>query len=449
MLGGTPMEWNYLIDLVRNRDYVTLKTQMIDLQEADLAEFLDELDVKEAVIVYRLVPKEMAAEVFSFLDVEKQAEISLLVSETELNQIIDELNFDDKIDLIEEMPAGVVKKILSNTTVIERGLINQFLNYEEDSAGSIMTIEFVHLRAHMSVAEAMAHIKRTGVNKETIYTCYVTDQKRKLEGIVSLKELVLAEDGLLLSEFMEQELIYVHTHDDQEVIAQIFKKYDFLALPVVDQENRIVGIITIDDVVDVIEEETTEDFQKMAAINPSDEEYMDVRSLDLAKRRILWLVILVFTAMISGFIMESNLYLTSQFVILNTMVPMLMSAGGNAGAQSSTLIIRAITLGEVTYGDMLPVLWKEAKVGLFIGTTLGVLNFIRIVLTKGDVKLATIVGFTLVGTSLAATTIGGLLPILAKKIGLDPATMANPLITTITDALTLIIFYAIAAMMLL
>ncbi len=439
------MDLKSLLNLVESKDYVKIKAEITNLQEADVAELLDELDVKEAVILYRMIPKEMAAEVFSFLDVEKQAEISLLVSDEELNQIVDELYFDDKIDLIEEMPAGVVKKILKNSTVVERRLINQFLKYEEDTAGSIMTIEFVHLRANMTVAEAMAHIKRTGVSKETIYTCYVTDEKRELTGVVTLKELVLADDNLIISGLMEQELIYVQTHDDQEIIANIFKKYDFLSLPVVDNEARIVGIITIDDVVDVIEEETTEDFQKMAAINPSDEEYMDVRSFDLAKRRVVWLAVLMFSATISEYIMKSNGYLTSQFIILGAMVPMLMSTGGNAGAQSSTLVIRGLTLGEIGFEDIYSVIWKEIKVGLIIGGTLGVLNFLRILITSQDIHLAFIVGLTLIGTSVTATSMGSMLPILAKKAGLDPATMANPLITTITDALTLIIFFAISA----
>lgn len=439
------MDLNYLLELVDNKAYAKLKAEVANLQEADIAEFLEELDVKKAVILYRMIPKEMAAEVFSFLDVERQAEISLLVTDEELNQIVDELYFDDKIDLIEEVPAGVVKKILKNSTVVERRLINEFLNYEEDSAGSLMTIEFVHLKVNMSVAEAMAHIKKTGIEKETIYTCYVSDDKRKLTGIVTLKELVLADDKAIISEFMERELIYVQTHDDQEVIANIFKKYDFLSLPVVDDELRIVGIITIDDVVDVIEEETTEDFQKMAAINPSDTEYMAVRSFDLAKRRVVWLVILMFSATISEYIMKSNGYLTSQFIILSAMVPMLMSTGGNAGAQSSTLVIRGLTLGEIAFEDIYAVIWKEIKVGLIIGGTLGVLNFLRILATSRDIHLAFIVGLTLIGTSVTATSMGSMLPILAKKAGLDPATMANPLITTITDALTLIIFFAISA----
>lgn len=443
------MELSMLMALVEARDFAKLKAIIIDLQEADIAEFLEELEVKDAVLVYRLLPKEMAAEVFSFLDVERQAEICLIVSDDELNQIIDELYFDDKIDLIEEMPANVVKKILRNQTVVERSMINQFLKYEEDTAGSIMTIEFVHLRAHMTVAEAMEHIKRTGVVKETIYTCYVTDEKRKLEGVVSLKELVLAQDNLKLSEFMEQELVYVQTNDDQEIIADIFKKYDFISLPVLDKELRIVGIITIDDVVDVIEEEATEDIQKMAAINPSDDEYMDVTPFNLARRRMIWLVVLMFSASISESIIKANSGLTLQFAMLSAMVPMLMSAGGNAGAQSSTLVIRGLTTGDIEFTDVGTVFWKEFRVGLLIGCTLGGLNAIRILIFNRDIELAAIVGLTLIGTSIAATTMGSMLPIAAKKIGLDPATMANPLITTITDALSLTIFFAIAITILL
>lgn len=442
------MELKALIELVKARAYKKLKAEIIDLQEADIAELLDELDIREALIVYRLLPKEMAADVFSFLDIEKQTEISGLITDEELSYIIDELNFDDKIDLLEEMPANVVKKILRDATDTERRLINQFLNYEDDTAGSIMTIEFVDLKGTMTVQQAMDRIRRIGVTKETIYTCYVTDKTRRLEGIVSLKELVLTSTETNLEEMMEKEVISVSTTDDQEVIASIFKKYDFLSLPVVDHENRLVGIITIDDVVDVIEEEATEDIQKMAAIDPSDAEYMDASSFDLAKRRIMWLVILMFSATITEFITNQNTELTVQFAVLIGVMPMLMSAGGNAGAQSSTLVIRGITLGEIEFADTLAVLWKEIKVGLFIGGTLGSLNFIRILLVNQNLKLAVIVGLTLIGTSVTATTMGGMLPILAKKAKLDPATMANPLITTITDALTLIIFFAISTIVL-
>ncbi|MDF1617874.1 magnesium transporter [Petrocella sp. FN5] len=440
---------NELIELINEKAYKQIRTQLVDLQEADIAELIEELDDRDALIVYRLLPKEIAADVFAFLDIETQSEISMLISEKELAYIINELNFDDKIDLLEEMPANVVKMILRDATDKERKLINQFLNYKEASAGSLMTIEFVDLRADMTVENAMSRIRRIGITKETIYTCFVTDNTRRLEGIVTLKELVLSPQDHLVGDIMETEVISVSTTDDQEVIANIFKKYDFLSLPVVDHENRLVGIITIDDVVDVIEEETTEDFQKMAAIEPSDMEYMSMTSFDLAKRRLMWLVILMFSATITEYISNKNTYLTAQFAILFGVIPMLMSTGGNAGAQSSTLVIRGITLGEIDFKDFMAVIWKEIKVGLYIGGTLGGLNFTRILLLRQDLKLASIVGLTLIGTSVTATTVGGMLPILAKKLKLDPATMANPLITTITDALTLIIFFAISAIVLL
>lgn len=443
------MDINELIELISEKAYKQIRARLVDLQEADIAELIEELEDRDALIVYRLLPKEIAADVFAFLDIETQSEISMLISEKELAYIINELNFDDKIDLLEEMPANVVKMILRDASDKERKLINQFLNYKEASAGSLMTIEFVDLKADMTVENAMSRIRRIGITKETIYTCFVTDNTRRLEGIVTLKELVLSHQEHLVGDIMETEVISVSTTDDQEVIANIFKKYDFLSLPVVDHENRLVGIITIDDVVDVIEEETTEDFQKMAAIEPSDMEYMSMTSFDLAKRRLMWLVILMFSATITEYISNKNTYLTAQFAILFGVIPMLMSTGGNAGAQSSTLVIRGITLGEIDFKDFLAVIWKEIKVGLYIGGTLGGLNFTRILLLRQDLKLASIVGLTLIGTSVTATTVGGMLPILAKKLKLDPATMANPLITTITDALTLIIFFAISAVILL
>ncbi len=442
------MNIEYFQNLIKRKEYVKVINEIQEFQEADVAEIFDDLSVKDVVVLYRMLPKEMAADVFSHLDVDQQAEISLLMSEEELEKVLSELYLDDKVDLLEEMPANVVKKILNNASQVDRKLINQFLNYKEDTAGSIMTNEFVHLKANMTVSDALTHIKKTGEDKVTVYTCYVTNRSRKLKGIVSLKELVLSEENEILKNFMEKEVIYVHTYDDQEVIVEIFKKYDLLALPVVDKEERMVGIITFDDVMDVMVEENTEDIQKMAAINPSDEEYLDVTAYDLAKRRVGWLIVLMFSATISEFITGRNLFLTTKFAFLSTMIPMLMSTGGNAGAQSSTLIIRGLTLGEVEYKNALNVLYKELKVGLLIGIILGALNYVRIFLVNGNVKLASIVGLTLIGTSITATTMGGLLPILAKKAGLDPATMANPLITTITDALTLIIFFAVSGFLL-
>jgi magnesium transporter len=390
----------------------------------------------------------MATEVFGFLELDKQTDLSTLVNEEELLVLIEQLNFDDKIDLIEEVPANVVKKILKNTSVTERKLINQFLNYPEDSAGSLMTIEFVDLKKDMTLFEAMNRVRMIGRGKETIYTCYVTDRTRTLDGIISLKELVLGDPESKVQEIMETNVISVNTHADQEHIVNEFKKYDFLSMPVVDNEGRLVGIITIDDVVDVMEEEATEDFQKMAAIIPTDEEYLDASPFSLARRRIFWLVILMFSAVITEFITNENKSLTSQFVILIALMPMLMSTGGNAGAQASTLVIRGITLGEIKFKDFFKVVFKEMRVGIMMGISLGVLNFARLYFMGRPTGISIVIGLTLIGTTTIAALLGGTLPIIAKKMKMDPAVMANPLITTITDATTLLIYFFIAAMIL-
>lgn len=437
------------IVLLKEKRYNELREALIDIQEADIAEFLDEIDVAEALLVYRLLPKKLAAEVFSYLDIDIQTKLSTLVDDDELQALIEDLDFDDKIDLIEEVPANVVTRILHNTSAKERTLINQFLNYPEDSAGSLMTIEFVDLKKQMTVAEAMERVRKIGQDMETIYTCYVTGKTRKLEGIISLKELVLGDPGATLKDIMEKDVISVQTLTDQEHIANEFMKYDFLSMPVVDRENRLVGIITIDDVVDVIEEEATEDFQRMAATIPTDEEYMDAKPLSLAKRRIFWLAILMFSAVLTEFITTKNTYITTEFVVLIALMPMLMSTGGNAGAQASTLVIRGITLGEIRFTDIAKVILKEIRVGLLLGTTLGLLNFLRLLVSGKDMKIALVIGLTLISTTTTAAFLGGTLPIIAKKLKLDPAIMANPLITTLTDATTLIIYFAISAAILL
>lgn len=445
--GGLDLDIKILTELINERRFSDIKNSLIEIQEADIAELLEELDVKESLLIFRLLPKEIAAEVFSFLDVERQSEISSLVSDKELEEIINELNFDDKIDLIEEVPANIVKRILQYSTITERKLINQFLNYPDDSAGSLMTIEFVGLKKEMTVKKSMERIRKIGLDKETIYTSYVTGNKRRLEGIVSLKDLVLSDTDAIISDIMETDVIYVNTHDDQEFIADVFKKYDLLSLPVVDNENRLVGIITIDDVVDVIEEETTEDFQRMAAIEPTEVEYLDASTYVLAKKRLTWLIILMFSAYLTELVMNANNSLIIQFA-LAIYTPMLMSTGGNAGAQSATLVIRSITLGEIKFKDIFRVLWKEIRVGLMVGTTLGMLNCIRIYLTDKDIFKAIMVGLTLICTTTFAAIIGGTLPIVAKRLKLDPAIMASPLITTIVDVTTLLIFFKIATLIL-
>jgi magnesium transporter len=442
---GYEEKLKFLEQLVEEKRFTELKNYLMNMMPADIAEFIDEMSPSEALIVYRLLPKSEAVDVFPLIDMERQKEITSLISEDELKSIIDELYFDDMIDLVGEVPANIVKKILKNSTQKQRTLINQFLKYPEDSAGSLMTIEFVDLHKKMTAQEAMKRIRETGLDKETIYTCYIMAEHRELEGILSLKNLVLAKEDETIENIMTDDYISVNTHDDQEYIAEIFKKYDLLSLPVVDNERRLVGIITIDDIVDVIEEETTEDFQLMAAIAPSDDEYMTMSAFMLAKKRIVWLVILMFSATISQLITDQHSFLTAQFTVLVGVMPMLMSTGGNAGAQSSTLVIRGLTLGDIKFGDLFKVIWKEVRVGIIIGITLGFLNFLRIMLFSRNVKLAIIVGLTLIGTTTMAALMGGILPILAKKVKLDPAIMASPLITTITDATTLLIFFTIAA----
>lgn len=442
---GYEEKLEFLEKLLQEKRFTELKEYLVNMMPADIAEFIDTMKPTEALIVYRLLSKTEAVEVFPLIDMERQKEITSLISEEELKAIVDEMFFDDMMDLLGEVPANIVKKILKNTTQKQRTLINQFLKYPEESAGSLMTIEFVDLHKKMNAQEAMTRIRKTGLDKETIYTCYVMAEHRELEGIVSLKNLVLAQEDELVENLMTDEFISVNTHDDQEYIAEIFKKYDLLSVPVVDNERRLVGIITIDDIVDVIEEETTEDFQLMAAIAPSDDEYMSMSAFTLAKKRIVWLVVLMFSATISQLITDKHSYLTAQFTVLVGVMPMLMSTGGNAGAQSSTLVIRGLTLGDIKFSDLFKVIWKEVRVGVIIGVTLGFLNFLRIMLFSQDVKLAIIVGLTLIGTTTMAALMGGILPIVAKKAKLDPAIMASPLITTITDATTLLIFFTIAA----
>lgn len=436
---------NKLLDEILEKKQLSLfKKNVMDMQKADVAEYMDELDIKSSVLVLRILPKEIAAEVFSFLPIDKQLEISKLVSHDELVEIIDELNFDDKIDLLEEVPANVVKKILLNSTEIERKLINQFLNYPDDSAGSLMTIEFVDLKKEMTVKQAINRIREIGLDKETIYTCYVTNNEKVLEGIISLKDLVLAKPDELILDIMEDDVIHVKTHDDQEIIAEIFKKYDLLVVPVTDYENRMVGIITIDDVVDVIEQENTEDFQRMAAIEPTEEEYMEASVFMLAKKRIGWLAILMFSAMITEFISNKYNYVSETVANLSYFIPMLMGTGGNAGSQASTLVIRGLALGELGFEDIFKVFFRELRVSFLIAVPLAMINFVRLTIISGySYIIAIAVVSTMMCTVMFAAVMGGVLPLIAKKCKLDPAIMASPLITTIVDASTLLIYFNI------
>lgn len=439
-----------ILELIQEKKYKELKKILSEMNEVDIAEILEDeaLDLGTLLLIFRMLPKDLAVEVFAYFSKEKQRGIISSLTDSEVKHIVDELFFDDMIDMLEEMPANIVKKILLNSSVEERKLINQFLNYPEDSAGSIMTIEYVEFKRSMTVKEALDRIRAIGLTKETIYTCYVTDRNRKLEGIVSLRTLVSSPDNSIIADLMDEDTIYAHTHDDQELVAEMFMKYDFIALPVVDMENRLTGIITVDDIMDVMEREDTEDFQIMAAMSPSEDAYLDTKVLRLARQRIVWLLILMISATISGAIISSFDDLLSAVVILTSFIPMLMDTGGNSGSQSSTLIIRGLATGEIELKDAPKILWKEFRIALMVGFSLAFINLLRlIILERIDFGISLLVSVTLILTVIFAKVIGGILPIAAKKVKLDPALMAGPLITTIADALSLIVYFSIASWM--
>jgi len=443
------MDLKELEILLTQKNYAALKKELEEMNPVDVADLLQSLEIHKALIVFRMLSKDLAAEVFSFFSIDMQRDIIGLITDRELKDIIDELFFDDMIDIIEEMPANVVKKILAHAKEEERNLINQFLRYPPDSAGSIMTIEYVDLKKDMTVREALSHIKGTGINKETVYTCYVLDKNRKLEGIVSLRNLVISDEDEVIEDIMNTDVIYVHTHDDQESVANVFIKYGFIALPVVDKENRLTGIITVDDIMDVMEQEATEDFQKMAAMSPSEEAYLDTGVLTLARHRLPWLLLLMISATFTGRIMLKFEELLSSVVILSAFIPMLMDTGGNSGNQSSTLIIRGLATGELSIRDWYKVLWKEFRISIIVGIFLSLINLLRLIyIEKVAFIIACVISLTTVVTVISAKLVGGILPIIAKKIGLDPAIMAGPIITTIIDALSLMVYFGIATALL-
>ena len=443
------MDEENIIELIEQKKYIQLKKILSEMNEVDIAEILDPLEPNTTLLLFRMLPKDIAVEVFAHFSTDQQRDIINAVTDKELNYILDELFFDDMIDLIEEMPANVVSKILNNSTQEERRLINQFLKYPPDSAGSIMTIEYVELRKNMTVKDALKHIKEIGLSKETIYTCYVTDKNRTLQGIVSLRKLVVSDDQVIIEELMDEEAIYVNTHDDQEFVANIFRKYGFLALPIVDAERRLTGIITVDDIMDVIEQEATEDFQRMAAMAPSEGAYLDTGVIQLAKHRIPWLLILMISGTFTGRIIAKFDNVLQSIVILATFIPMLMDTGGNSGSQSSTLIIRGLAVGDITLKDGWKVLWKEFRISILVGITLSLTNLARLMLIERvDFLVALTVSLTLVFTVMVAKMVGGTLPLLAKKLKIDPAIMAGPLITTIVDASSLTVYFAVASTLL-
>ncbi|MDD2556091.1 MAG: magnesium transporter [Syntrophaceticus sp.] len=443
------MDQQELERLTGEKKYLVLKEKLEKTNEVDIAELLEPLDINTTLLIFRMLPKDVAVDVFAHFSIEKQKDFVGLATNEELKEIVDELFFDDMIDLIEEMPANIVKKILQHTSKEQRGLINQFLRYPPDSAGSIMTIEYVDLKKAMTVKDALSYIRKIGLEKETIYTCYVTDKNRKLEGIVSLRKLVTSDEYDLIENIMDQDVIYVHTHDDQEAVAAVFKRYGFLALPVVDKEDRLTGIITFDDIMLVIDQEATEDFQKMAAMAPTEEKYLDTDILTLAKHRLPWLIFLMLAAIFTEGIIRKFEGFLEAVVVLAAFIPMLMNTGGNSGSQSSTLIIRGLALGEIDLKDVGKVMWKEFRISIVVGIILATVNFIRIYLFSGvGLTIALTVSITLLIVVVLSKVIGGTLPILAKRINLDPAVMAGPFITTIVDVLCLIVYFSVAAWLL-
>ena len=435
-----------IIELMKDKKFKDVRTEILELNTVNIADILEELEITEALILFRMLPKDVSVEVFAYLSNEQQMNIISSITDKEIKHIMDELYFDDMIDFIEELPANIVKKILRNTKEEERVLINQFLNYPDYSAGSLMTIEYVDLKKNMTVKEAIDNIKKTGIEKETIYTCYVTDSNRKMEGTISLRKLVTSEPDHTIEELMVKNPVHVNTHDDQETVAQLFKKYGFIAVPVLDREERLIGIITVDDIVDVIEQENTEDFQKMAGIEPSEAEYLSTNIFILAKHRITWLLILMVSATFTGRIIQRFEDVLQSVVILAAFIPMLMDTGGNAGAQSSTLVIRGLALGEIKSKDTLRVVVRELAVSLVVGLGLAGVNFIRIFyFEKTDLRISITVTITLFITIVLAKVVGGILPIIARKLKVDPAIMASPLITTIVDAVALIVYFSLAS----
>ena len=439
--------------LLDDKKFSTLRDILITMKPFDIAAVFENLQDEKMPILFRILPKELAAETFVEMDDETQEFLIHGFSDSELKEVVDELFVDDAVDLIEEMPANVVKRILRQADKDMRKQINELLKYPEDSAGSIMTTEFIVLRPDMTAEMAIKRIRRTGVDKETIYTCYVTDANNKLIGITTVKDLLLAEDDELVKSMMEENVISVTTIADQEQVAQMFSNYNFLALPVVDNENRLVGIVTIDDAIDVIQEEATEDIEKMAAVLPSDKPYMKTSVFGLYKKRAPWLLILMLSATFTSAIISSFEAVLANVLILSSFIPMITGSGGNAGSQASVSVIRALSLGEIHFRSIFLVLWKEFRVSILCGITLAAANFVKLLLIdltaqENAFMIALVISLTLVGTIIMAKLVGSSLPLLASKVGFDPAVMANPLISTVCDSLSLLIYFGVAKLIL-
>lgn len=437
-------------ELIEKEDYKTLKLEITNLNEVDIAEIIEDIDdKKEQVKVFRLLPKDIAADTFSNLPIDIQQELITSLSMKEAGSIIDNLYADDATDLIDEMPANIVTKLLANTTPETRKDINYLLKYPENSAGSIMNIDFVDFKADITLEEAISKLRREGKEKESIDTCFVLDKNRQLLGTIELKELLFNPSDKTVEEVMDDRVIFTHTLEDQEEVAKQFSKYDLTLMPVVDKEDRLVGVITIDDVIDVIEEETTEDIEKMAGISPTDKPYMKTGVFETYKKRMPWLLILMFSATFTGTIIQSYQDALATYVVLTAFIPMFMNTGGNAGNQTSVTVIRGISLNEIEFKDLFRILWKEFRIAILAGITLSAANFVKLlVVDRVTVPVAAVVSLTLIVTVTFAKLVGCMLPMCAKKIGLDPAVMASPFITTIVDAISLITYFNIATFIL-
>ncbi|NBH82206.1 magnesium transporter [bacterium C-53] len=432
-------------ELIANKQYTLLRQELSDLNEADVAAILEELSEEELLKIFRILPKDMAADVFSYLPIEVEQMIITSLTEREAANIINNLMADDATDLMEEMPANVVKKLLANASPETRRDINHLLRYPEDSAGSIMTVEFVDLKEMLTVEQAIKRIRRIGIDKETINICYVLDAQRHLVGTAALRYLLISDPSETIGSIMNDNVISINTLMDQEEVAMMFQKYDFTSMPVVDNEERLVGIITVDDVVDIMREEATEDIEKMAAIVPSDKPYLRTGIIETWKKRIPWLLLLMVSATFTGKIITHYESALGTYVVLTSFIPMLMDTGGNAGGQASVTIIRGLSLNEIEFRDAFRVMWKEVRVAILCGITLAAANFIKMmVIDCVSIPVAAVVCATLIAAVFIAKVVGCTLPMLAKKIGFDPAVMASPFITTIVDALSLMIYFQIA-----
>ena len=438
-----------VLELIKNDKYSELKTILEDMNESDIADIIEDLEEDKVRKVFRLLPKSMAAEVFVYLPMDVQTSIIAMMSDKDAGSFVDMLASDDATDLLDEMPANVVTRILANTTKETRRDINELLKYPEDSAGSIMTVEYLDFKETMTAKECIDKIRHEGSDKETINNCFVLDKNRMLLGSIDIKDLLLANQDETVNNIMDDDIIYAETMEDQEVVAEMFKKYDLLVMPVVDSEKRMVGIITIDDIVDILEEETNEDIAKMAAITPSDKPYLSLSVFEIWKKRIPWLLLLMISATFTSLIIQKYEAALAAMVILTSYIPMFMDTAGNAGSQSSVTIIRSLAISEIEFKDFFKVIWKEFRVSILCGVVLAVCNFLKLLLIdKVAVTVALVVCLTLLVTVMFAKLIGCTLPLVAKKIGFDPAVMASPFITTIVDSISLVVYFSIATMIL-